>query len=260
MTPRDGTVPPLRPDDDAYLEREYHPSLAAEIRVSGGQWWGSDHHARPADVLAAIEGVGATALRLSLRDLAPLSEVAGLWHLEVESDGTPALGPVSSLTTLRSLHLSVRGIRGVVDPSALPRLRWLTTPLGGKGGAPVLEALRAGHPTIEHLSLRETKARSIGELVANLPALRSFSVAYADFIRSPGDLAPVADTLTELRMTMVLGLRSLDGIETAQRLERLHLSSSRITDLSPLAALPHLRHVDLTLAGGVRITDVGAVR
>lgn len=121
-------------------------------------------------------------------------------------------------------------------------------------GAPILTSLTQGHPTIEHLRVRETKIRSIREIVAHLPRLQSFSVSYADFIRSPGDL--VADTLTELRMSMVRGLRSLDGIETAPRLERLSLSSGAITDLSPLAALPNLREVDITLAGGIRITDV----
>jgi Leucine-rich repeat (LRR) protein len=166
------------------------------------------------------------------------------------------LGSVSTLTGLRSLNLSVRGIRGVVDPSSLPELRWLTTPLGGKGGAPILASLAQGHPTIEHLRVRETKIRSIREIVANLPRLQSFSVSYADYIRSPGDLAPVADTLTELRMSIVPGLRSLEGIETASRLERLYMSSAAITDVSPLAALPNLREVDITLAGGVRITDV----
>lgn len=260
MTLRDGSVPPLRLDDDTYVEREYHPTLAAEIRAAGGQWAGSDYYAKPADIIAEIHRVGATALRVSLRDLTPLAEVEGLWHLDVGSDGSPALAPVTALAGLRSLNLSVRGIRGVVDPSSLPELRWLTTPLGGKGGAPVLASLVQGHPTIEHLRVRETKVRSVGGLVANLPRLRSLAVSYADFIRSPGDLAPVAETLTELRMSMVPGLRSLDGIETAPRLERLALSSSSVTDLSPLAALPHLREVDITMAGGVRITDVDDVR
>jgi hypothetical protein len=260
VTLRDGSVPPLRLDDDAYVEREYHPTLASEIRATGGQWTGSEYYAKPADILAEIDRVGATALRVRLRDYTPLSDVPGLWHLDVESDGSAALGSVSTLTSLRSLHLSVRGIRGIVDPSSLPDLRWLTTPLGGKGGAPILASLAQGHPAIEHLRVRETKIRSIAELVANLPRLRSLSVSYADFIRSPGDLTPVADTLTELRMTMVPGLRSLDGIETAVRLEHLSLSSGAITDLSPLAALPNLREVDITLASGVRITDVNDLR
>ena len=257
---RDGSVPPLRLDDDSDVERDHHATLTAEVRASGGQWTGSDHYARPADIVAEINRVRATALRVSLRDLTPLSEVAGLWHLVVESDGSPALGPVSTLTGLRSLHLSVRGVRGVVDLSSLPELRWLTTPLGGKGGAPMLASLAQGHPTIEHLRVRKTKIRSIREVVANLPRLQSFSVSYADFIRSFGDLAPVASTLTELRMSSVPGLCSLDGIETAPRLERLVLSSGAITDLSPLAALPNLREVDITIAGGVRITDVEDVR
>jgi hypothetical protein len=259
VTRRDGSVPPLRLDDDSYLEREYHATLAAAIRAAGGQWTGSDYYARAADIVAEINRVGATALRVTLRDLTPLSEVAGLWHLDVESDGAATLGPVSTLTGLRSLTLSVRGIRGVVDPSSLPELRWLRTPLGGKGGAHILASLADGHPTVEHLRVRETKIRGIHEIVSNLPQLRSFSVSHADFIRSPGDLAAVADTLTELRMSMVPGLRSLDGIETASRLERFALTSSTITDLSPLSALPNLREVDINLAGGVRITDIKAL-
>lgn len=235
MTLRDLRLPPLRLDDDTYVEREYHATLTAEIRASGGQWTGSDYYAKAADIVAEIHRVGATALRVSLRDLTPLSEVAGLWHLDVGSDGSPALACVSTLTGLRSLNLSVRGIRGVVEPSSLPELRWLTTPLGGKGGAPILASLAQGHPTIEHLRVRETRIRSIREVVANLPRLQSFSVSYADFIRSPGDLSSVADTLTELRMRMVPGLRSLDGIETASRLEHLVLSSgaSRTSARSP---------------------------
>jgi hypothetical protein len=260
MTPRDGSAPALRRDDDAYVEREYHATLAAEISAAGGQWSGSDHHARPAEIMAEIDRVGATALRVGLRDLSLLRDVPGLWHLDVESDGSPVLDPVSTLTDLRSLQLSVRGIRGVMDPSCLPRLRWFATPLGGKGGGAVLESLAQGHPTIEHLRVRETKARSVGEVVARLPRLRSFSVSYADHLRSPGDLTPVADTLTELRMWMVPGLRSLEGIGSATRLERLTLSSGRISDISPLASLPLLREVDLTLGGGVRITDVAALR
>jgi hypothetical protein len=64
---RDGSVPPLRLDDDTYVEREYHSTLAAAIRAAGGQWTGSDYYARPADLVAEIKRVGATALRVSLR-------------------------------------------------------------------------------------------------------------------------------------------------------------------------------------------------
>lgn len=37
MMLRDGSVPPLRLDDDAYVEREYHATLAAAIRASGSE-------------------------------------------------------------------------------------------------------------------------------------------------------------------------------------------------------------------------------
>lgn len=260
MTLRDGSVPPLRLDDDAYLEREYHPTLVAELKAAGGSWWGSDHYAKPAEILAEAQRVGVTALRLDLRDLSILRELPGIAHLAVSSDGRPVLDPVASLTHLRSLDLHVSALRGELDPLAFPDLRWLTTPLGGKGGVLVLESIKRGHPRLGHLRVRETKAKSIGELIANLPALQSVSVSYADFVRSPGDLSPVADTLTELTLRMVPGLRTLDGIETAPGLERVTVQSSKVTDLGPLSRLPNLRHVDLMLADGVRITDVNDLR
>lgn len=256
MTLRDGSVPPLRLDDDTYLEREYHPILVAELRATGGSWWGSDHYATPAEILAEAQRLGVTALRLDLRDLSLLRELPGIRHLALSSDGRPVLDPIASLTHLRSLDLHVSALRGDLDPLAFPDLRWLTTPLGGKGGAPVLESITRGHLGLEHLRVRETKVRSVGELVANLPALQSISVSYADLVRSPGDLAPVADTLTELTLTMVPGLRTLDGIEVASRLERVTLRSSKVTDLGPLTRLPNLRHVDVVIAGGRRITEV----
>lgn len=260
MTPRTEPVPALRLDDDAYLDREYHRTLADEIRASGGQWVGSDHDAKPAAIIAAAVAVGATALRISLRDLTPLQEVPGLWHVDVGSDGAKALGPLQPLTGLRSLNLDVRGIKGEFDPLTLPELRWLKSPLGGTGGAQVLAGLKRGHDRLTHLRVRETKVRSVGELVAALPRLETLSLSYADFLRSPGDLGPVAGTLRELRLDMVPALRSLEGIEVAAGLETVRIWATKVSDLEPLLLLPSLREVDVNLGHGIRLTDLDALR
>lgn len=249
-------LPPIRQDDDDYLEREYHPTLVAELRAAGGSWYAGDHYAKPAAIVVAAKDRGVTALRLDVRDLSLLHELPGIRHLDVCSDGRPVLDPIASLTHLRSLDLSVSALRGDLDPLAFPDLRWLTIPLGGKGGAAILPSIRRGHPRLEHLRVRETKVKSIGELVATFPRLQSFSLSYADFVRSPGDLTPVAGTLRELRLRMVPGFRSLDGIEVLTRLESLTMDAHRLSDLRPLRALANLRHVELRLADGVRITDV----
>ena len=171
VTLRDGSVPPLRLDDDVYVEREYHATLAAEIFACGGQWTGSDYYAEPADIVAEVNRVNATALRVSLRDLTPLREVAGLWHLDVGSDGSPALGSISTLTGLRSLHLSVRGIPRGRGPVVTARAAVAHDAARREGRSPILASLAQGHPTIEHLRVRETKIRSLREVVANLPAI-----------------------------------------------------------------------------------------
>jgi hypothetical protein len=243
---------PLRRDDDDFLERWYHPTLVAALRRAGGSWSGGDHYASPSAITEAARERDVAALRLDMRDLSLLRGLPLLRYLHVCTDGRPVLDPVATLRGLRSLHLTVSALRGELDPLGFPDLRWLTLPLGGKGGAAVLPSVTRGHSGLEHLSVRETRVRSLGELVAGFPRLRSLAVSFADFIRSPGDLSPVGESLRELDLSMVPGLRSLDGIEQARGLERVRVHASGISDLTPLEALPALRHVDVW-TGSVRV-------
>lgn len=240
-----------RPDD--HLEREFHPTLVAELRGCGGLWVASDAYTNASEVVAQARERRVAALELDFRDLSLLAELPDLLHLEVSSDGRPVLDPVAGLARLRSLTLRPSALRGELDPLGFADLRWLTVPLGGKGGAAVLPSILRGHPRLQHLRVRETKARTVAELVAGFPVLESFAMSYADHVRTLGDLSPVAGTLRELDLWMVPGFRSLEGIEVLTRLERLRLHAGNVTDLRPLDALPRLRHVDVR-TGGVTMT------
>jgi hypothetical protein len=235
----------LRQQPDDYLEREFHPTLAAELRATGGLWYAGDACTCASDVLIQARERRVRALLLDFRDLSLLTELPELLHLELSSDGRPALDPVAGLRQLRSLTLRPSSPRGDLDPLAFHDLRWLTVPLGGKGGAAVLPSVQRGHPRLEHLRVRETKARTVADLVSGFPSLKSFAISHADQLRTLGDLSPVAGALRELDLWMVPGFRSLEGIEVLTRLERLRLHASKLIDLSPLDALPRLRHVDV---------------
>lgn len=245
---------PLRQRPDDYLEREFHPTLVAELKACGGLWVAGDAYTRASEVVVQARDHRVAALELDFRDLSLLAELPDLLHLEVSSDGRPVLDPVAGLARLRSLTLRPSALRGELDPLAFADLRWLTVPLGGKGGAAVLPSILRGHPGLQHLQVRETKATTVAELVAGFPKLESFAMSYADHVRTLGDLSPVAGTLRELDLWMVPAFGSLEGIEVLTGLERLRLHAAKVTDLAPLDALPRLRHVD------VRTADVTIAR
>ena len=243
---RPGTVDGLRRDDPSYVSRNLPPTLATEVEAEGGLWWASDHYLEADQVVEEVHRLGVTALRLDFRDLSLLKELPQIRHLYVCSDGRPLLDPVASLTGLRSLLLLTSALRGDLDPLAFPDLRWLRLSLGGKGGAAVLPSIQRGHPGLEHLEVKETKVRTVAELVAGFPRLRHVRVSWADHLRALGDLTPVASTLTGLSLVLT-GIRSLDGIEALTHLEELTVVGGRVSDLSPVEALPALRRTDLQL-------------
>jgi hypothetical protein len=116
----------------------------------------------------------------------------------------------------------------------------------------VLPSILRGHAQLQHLRVRETRARTVAELAAGFPRLVSFTAGYADHLRELGDLGPVAGSLRELHLTMVPGFRSIRGIEQLAGLESLTLRASTVGDLELLDELPNLRHADVVTAGGAR--------
>ena len=79
----------LRQQPDDYLEREFHPTLVAELKACGGLWYAGDAYTSAARVVEQVRDRGIRALRLDFRDLSLLHDLPDLLHLEVASDGRP---------------------------------------------------------------------------------------------------------------------------------------------------------------------------
>ncbi len=222
------------------------PSLLDVIEAEGGLWYAGDWYTKPVDIVAQARTLGAVALRLDARDLSFLRDLPGVKYLHLRSDGSPVLDPVASLPNLRALILENRAQRGSLDLAAFRDLRWLRVGLGGKGGAAMLPMITAGLPGLEWLALSETKARTVVEVVARFPALRSLSFGYADFLREVGPIASTSPHLTTLSLPMT-GIRTLDGIGDLSELRTLNIFTGKADDLGPLRSLRHLRHARLLL-------------
>ncbi len=237
----------LRRDDVTLLRRELPEDLVVEAEAGGGFWFGGSYYHSEQQVIEGAREHRVTSLRLGFGDVGFLREVPDLRHLWLESDGGVDVSSVGSLTGLRALILDSRSVRGELDPFVLEDLRWFRTGLGGKGGAMLVPALERGHPRLGFLSVRETKARTVAELVSGFPALEEVRIHYADRLRSLGDLSPVAGSLKRMTLHMTQ-LRSLAGIEVLEHLEALVIYAGPLSDLSPLDDLPGLTRRDLTLA------------
>ena len=222
------------------------PSLLDAIEADGGLWYASDYYTKPADIVVRSQEVGAVALRLDVRDLSFLRDLPQVRYLHLRSDGSPILDPVEALPGLRALIIEHKAQRGTLDLAAFPELRWLRVGLGGKGGAAMLPMIVAGLPGLEWLALSETRAKSVGEVVVNFPALRGLSFGYADFLRDLGGLAAGSPSLTTLSLPMT-GIRTLHGIGDLAELRTLNIFAGKADDLGPLRHLVGLRHARLLL-------------
>jgi hypothetical protein len=226
------------------------PSLVDAIEAEGGLWYAGDYYTDAASVVARAREVGAVALRLDFRDLSLLEELPKVRYLHVRSDGRPNLEPVTRLSGLRALILSVPALRGELDLRTFPQLRWLSASLGGAGGRALQDSLAGGHPRLEHLRLSRAPVRTLAELARGFPQLRYLRVYSSERLRTLGELRPVAGTLAGLELFLT-GIKSLDGIEVLQDLEALVLYGGKVTDLRPLAALRSLRYAELESGPGI---------
>ena len=229
---------------DLATEGSLPASLEAAIDVDGGLWEAGDYYTDPAEIVDAALRVGAVALRLDVRDLSLLEQLPDVRYLHVRSDGRPVLDPIAGLRGLRALLLDTSALRGELDPLAFPELRWLRVGLGGKGGARVLPSIVRGHAALEWLALRETRARSVEELVGAFPSLRRISIHFADYIARLGHLGATTPRLTGINLWLTQ-LASLDGIEALPELEMLSVVGGQVRDLSPVAAARRLRYARL---------------
>lgn len=156
-------------------------------------------------------------------DLTPLRTLPQLKRLTLS-------GRFTSLAALRSETLEdlrLYGIHGeLYAPDALPSLRWAT--FESVSGLTELSCLR-GHSGLT--LLRASNCKHLTSL-AGVEALAELE--HLDLGCS--------------------GITSLDALRGHPRLTRLNLSTTPVRDLSALASLPALRHVDLS--GCAALTDV----
>lgn len=220
-------------------------SLVDAIEADGGLWMASDAYTTADEVVDAARREHAVALRLDFRDLSFLEELHDVRYLHLRTDGRPILDPIATLPRLEALIIEARGLRGDLDPAGLPELQWLKLPIGGKGGAHMLPAVRRGHPRLEWLSLRETKARAATELCAGFPRLRSLRIQFADHLRTLGDLAGATPHLEKLTLNLTQ-IRELRGLAGLAHLEAIDIVGGRVRDLEPLRSIP-LRYARLEL-------------
>jgi len=231
-------------------------SLVDAIEEDGGLWFAGDWYTDPADIVAQSTAAGALALRLDCRDLGFLAEMPDVRYLHIRTDGRPPLEPIASLRGLRALVLEVGSLRGTLDLSTFPELRWLKLGLGGKGGEAMGPAMAAGHPRVEWLAVAEARTQIAAEVMAPFPSLRAFAIRDTDRLRRLGSLGEHAPALRTLGVDVV-GLRSLDGIERVPALESLGVWSSPIVDIDPIRALRGLRALRLWTP---RLTTIEAIR
>ena len=210
----------------------------------GGVWRTGDYYVEPDRIIERVRDVGTRGLRLDARDLSFLVRLPELRFLWLATDGRPVLDPIASLANLEALLIHAGGMRGALDPFALVRLRWLRVSLGGTVGRTIADRLGAGHRNLEWLSVTEVPHRSIAEIVAGFPSLRHARIHFADHLRGPGDLAPVAATLRGLEAD-ITGLRSLDGLEALGELEVLSLAPIPEGSLETVAEMPSVRYANL---------------
>jgi hypothetical protein len=242
-------LPGFRPFDLNDAVANLPGSLLDAIDATGGGiWWGGDHYTDAATIVRRAREEGARALVLDARDLSFLAELPDLRYLYVATDGMPVLDPVAALPKLEALLIHAKAMRGSFDPFSRSRLRWLRLSLGGKGGRAVAERFPVGHEALEWLSITEVPYRTIAEAAPAFPRLRHLRLHFADHIRRPGDLSPVAPTLRGLELDFS-GIQTLDGLEVLTGLESLSITGGKAKDLSSIAALPSLRYLRAEIAG-----------
>lgn len=217
--------------------------MLAAIADVGGLWRAGDYYADAGTIVRTARDNGVRALRLDARDLDLLGELPELEFLHLLSDGRPPLDPIASLPRLRGLVIETGALRGTLDLTAHPDLRWLKLPLSGRGGAAVLRAILAGHPGVEDLRLNELPLGDLEPIASAYPSVRHLRIHGADRLRRLGDLTAWHDTLIGISFVFAR-LRVLDGIEVLQRLRYLDAPIG-VRSLEPLQEIPALACVSL---------------
>ena len=220
--------------------------------------------------LAALRSL--EVLRLSwnlVSDLAPLAGLTDLRTLRLDVNAVSDLAPLEGLSNLRTFSLNhnavadlspLAGLTGLLD---LRLAENAVTDLGPLAGLARLRVLDLAINTVTDLRPRGQHGRT--SISQRAPQRRIRLVCPSQLApnrsryrlqrRSLGGRVGVAG-LPELEGLDVsgLGIETIDGLSEMQRPDWLRLDDNSISDLSPLATLTGLRHVNLERN---KVTDIG---
>ena len=158
------------------------------------------------------------------------------------------LGPLSSLTSLKTLNLNRTQVSDLGPLSSLRALRRLGLDGTGVSDLGPLSSLRA----LETLYLNGTEVSDLGPL-ANLAALERLYL----YGTGVSDLGPLSG-LRALETLYLNGseVSDLGPLSSLTALESLYLDGTQVSDLTPLTNLAALKTLDLDRTG---VSDLGPV-
>ena len=229
-----------------------------------------------------------------VEELSPLARLSGLRDLQLSRNRVSDLNPLANVSALRNLRLDGNAISDLAPLADLPALEVLNvhgnlrlydlTPVAGMSA---LRSLRVGWNAVSHLSaladlielleldvshnpitdvsplrrLEKLTWLSIeGTNVGDLSPLSGLDLRHLDIGRTAATFDDVL-ALPNARRLVQLGLarlgvadEDLGALSEFERLSVLDLAYNRIADLSPLAALRGLWHLNLR---GNLASDIG---
>jgi hypothetical protein len=170
----------------------------------------------------------------------PFIRELGFFRADIED-----LAPLSALTSLRTLFLTLTRVGNLAPLSALTRLQTL-----GLAGTKVVDLSPLSALTnLEQLYLNRTRVADVGPL-STLAKLR-----WLDLNRTQvADLAPLS-TLTSLKVLQLNGtsVTDLAPLSMLIGLEELQLGTAPVADLTPLNTLTRLQSLNLD---GTQVNDI----
>jgi internalin A len=187
--------------------------------------------------LTALSVAGCT----KVKDLAPLAGLSQLEHLDVFLTSVTDLSPVAKLD-LTSLNVGHTPVRSIAPLASMKELRALN--LAGtdvRDLAPL--ASLSGLESLDLTSALVTDA----QVIASLASLRRLLVGYIE-----GVPVNALGKLGELEVLYLdgLGLEDVTALASLRKLRELSLlDNPKLTDISPIAKLPALEVLHLTLTG-----------
>ena len=184
--------------------------------------------------------------RVQMSDLGPLSSLTSLKTLNLNRTQVSDLGPLSSLRALRRLGLNGTGVSDLGPLSSLRALETLYlngTEVSDLGPLANLAAL-------ERLYLYGTGVSDLGPL----SSLRALETLYLNG-SEVSDLGPLS-SLTALESLYLDGTQvsDLTPLANLTALEQLHLDRTQVSDLGPLSSL---RALETLYLNGTEVSDLG---